>query len=304
MDARRLKITADHRTSLIVDPRRRQDSAARALVAGAPAGAGRAGRRQRPFQRRPAERHLDMSLPVRCIIRTDSPPYLPTIYNNDFHIFQSPGYVAIAPEMIHSARIIPLDGRPHLGNEPASVAGRHARPLGRQHAGGRDDEFPNRRRRGLSGRESRRRYKITERFTRVDADTLNYEFTIEDPTTWTRPWTARIPWNKDRSGRADVRVRVPRRQLRHRPLPDGRARAREARRDCCPRPTAARPERGDAMRTTSIVVVACRARRRWRGAARRITPSPPSSTRTSRSSSRARSRRCSGSIRTRGFTST
>src|SRR6202023_1959866 len=58
---------------------------------------------------------VEMSLPVRCIIRTDPPPYLPTIYNNDFQIFQSPGYVVIQPEMIHSARIIPLDGRPHLG---------------------------------------------------------------------------------------------------------------------------------------------------------------------------------------------
>ena len=47
--------------------------------------------------------------------RTDSPPYLPTIYNNDSQIFQSPGFVVIAPEMIHSARVIPLDGRPHLG---------------------------------------------------------------------------------------------------------------------------------------------------------------------------------------------
>ena len=57
----------------------------------------------------------ELSLPIRCIIRTDSPPYLPTIYNNDFQIYQSPGYVVIAPEMIHSARMIPLDGRPHLG---------------------------------------------------------------------------------------------------------------------------------------------------------------------------------------------
>ena len=58
--------------------------------------------------------YTDMSWPVRCVVRTDVPPYLPTIYNNNFQIFQSPGYVTIAPEMIHSARIIPMDGRPHL----------------------------------------------------------------------------------------------------------------------------------------------------------------------------------------------
>jgi hypothetical protein len=114
MDSRRLKITSDHRTALIVDPPdgripplvplsqgRQKEAEERAAInarfaAGLPNG----------FQ--------DMSLPVRCIIRTDSPPYLPTIYNNDFHIFQSPGYVVIAPEMIHSARIIPVDGRPHI----------------------------------------------------------------------------------------------------------------------------------------------------------------------------------------------
>src|ERR1700682_1809699 len=114
MDSRRLKITQDRRTSLIVDPpdgripptvplspERQKVRAARA-AAGARFNAGL------------PDTFMDMSLPVRCIIRTDSPPYLPTIYNNDFQIFQSPGIVAIAPEMIHSARIIPLDGRPHL----------------------------------------------------------------------------------------------------------------------------------------------------------------------------------------------
>src|SRR5689334_16169051 len=115
MDSRRLKITADKRTSLIVDPPdgrmpprvplppERQKARAERAAANARFNAGL------------PDHYTDMSLPVRCIIRTDSPPYLPTIYNNDFQIFQSPGYVTIAPEMIHSARIIPLDGRPHLG---------------------------------------------------------------------------------------------------------------------------------------------------------------------------------------------
>src|SRR6266446_7054460 len=56
----------------------------------------------------------ETSLAFRCITRTDNPPYGPGIYNNDFQIFQSPGFVVIAPEMIHSARIIPVDGRPHV----------------------------------------------------------------------------------------------------------------------------------------------------------------------------------------------
>src|SRR5262249_6770345 len=115
MDSRRLKITADRPTSLVVDPpdgrippplpltpEREQARAARAAA-------------NARFNAGLPENYVDMSLPVRCVICTDSPPYLPTIYNNDFQIFQSPGYVVIAPEMIHSARIIPLNGRPHIG---------------------------------------------------------------------------------------------------------------------------------------------------------------------------------------------
>ena len=137
----------------------------------------------------------DMSLPVRCIIRTDSPPYLPTIYNNDFQIFQSPGYVVIGPEMIHSARIIPLDGRPHIGQNLHQWLGDSrghfdGKTLVVETTNFRTDD-------GVIFQDANpATYRITERFTRVDADTLDYEFTIEDPTTWTRPWTARIPWTK------------------------------------------------------------------------------------------------------------
>jgi hypothetical protein len=195
MDSRRLKITSDHRTSLIVDPpdgripppvalppERQQVRAARA-AANARFNAGL-----------PSD-FTDMSLPVRCIIRTDSPPYLPTIYNNDFQIFQSPGYVVIAPEMIHSARIIPLDNRAHLNQNLHQWLGDS-----RGHWEGdmlvvettnfRSDD-------GVVFQGANpRTFKITERFIRVDDSSLNYEFTIEDPTTWTRPWTARIPWNR------------------------------------------------------------------------------------------------------------
>src|SRR5262245_63899946 len=86
MDARRLKITADHRTSLIVDP---PDGRIPPLVPLSPerqqARAARAAAAAR-FQAGLPNDHTDMSLPVRCVIRTDSPPYLPTIYNNNFQI--------------------------------------------------------------------------------------------------------------------------------------------------------------------------------------------------------------------------
>ena len=195
MDSRRLKITADRRTSLIVDP---PDGRIPPLVKLSPerekARAARAAANVR-FNAGMPLTYRDMSLPVRCIIRTDSPPYLPTIYNNDFQIFQSPGMVVIAPEMIHSARIIPVDGRKHLDPDMHQWLGDS-----RGHWDGDTlvVETTNFRKEDgvIFQNADPDTYRITERFTRVDGDTLNYEFTVEDPQTWTRPWTARIPWTK------------------------------------------------------------------------------------------------------------
>jgi hypothetical protein len=195
MDSRRLKITPDHRTSLIVDP---PDGRIPALVPLSPerekAKAARAAANAR-FNAGLPNTYLDMSLPVRCIIRTDSPPYLPTIYNNDFQIFQSPGYVVIAPEMIHSARVIPLDGRPHLGKNLKQWLGDsrghwEGPTLVVETTNFRPDDGV------IFQYADPETFRITERFTRVDDNTLNYEFTVEDPRTWIRNWTARIPWTK------------------------------------------------------------------------------------------------------------
>ena len=194
MDARRLKITNDRRTSLIVDPpdgrlppavpisAERQKIRAERQAAGA------------RFQAGMPNIATEMSLPIRCIIRTDSPPYLPTIYNNDFQIYQSPGYVVIQPEMIHSARIIPLDGRPHIGKSLKQWLGDtrghfEGNTLVLETTNFRNDDT-------VYQGANPETYKITERFTRVADDAINYEFTIEDPTTWTKPWTAIVPWNK------------------------------------------------------------------------------------------------------------
>jgi hypothetical protein len=195
MDARRLKITADKRTSLIVDPvdgripplvtpspERQKVQAARA------AGAAR-------FAAGMPDHYRDMSWPVRCVVRTDVPPYLPTIYNNNFQIFQSPGYVTIAPEMIHSARIIPVDGRPHLNKGLRQWLGDT-----RGHWEGSTLVVETTNFRAEEGvlfqGANPATFTITERFTRVAADSINYEFTVADPSTWTKPWTALIPWTK------------------------------------------------------------------------------------------------------------
>jgi len=195
MDSRHLRITPDHRTSLIVDP---PDGRIPPLVPLSPereqakkANAAAVAR----FNAGMPDTFTDLSLPVRCIIRTDSPPYLPASYNNDFQIFQSPGYVVIAPEMIHSARVIATDGRPHIPSDLHQWLGDsrghwEGETLVVETTNFRADNsiiFQN---------ANPETFRITERFTRVDAKTVNYEFTIEDPGTWTKPWTARIPWVK------------------------------------------------------------------------------------------------------------
>jgi hypothetical protein len=195
MDSRRLKITADKRSSLIVDPPdgrmppRVPLPPEREKIRGARAAANDRFNAGLPLN------YTDFSLPVQCIIRTDSPPYLPTIYNNDFHIFQSPGLVVINPEMIHSARIIPVDGTPHLGKNLHQWLGDS-----RGHWEGDTLVVETTNFRTDPGvvfqGANPDTYKITERFSRVDATTLNYEFTIDDPKTWTKPWTAVVPWNK------------------------------------------------------------------------------------------------------------
>src|SRR5947207_984198 len=195
MDARRLKITEDRRTSLIVDP---EDGRIPPTVPLSPEREKARAARQAANARFNAglpENYRDFSLPVRCIRRTDSPPYLPTIYNNDFQIFQSPGYVTIVPEMIHSARIIPLDGRPHVGK---TLQQWHGDTRGHWEGVTLVLETTNfRTDPGVVYQGANpATYHITERFTRVDADSINYEFTVEDPLTWTKPCTALIPWTK------------------------------------------------------------------------------------------------------------
>jgi len=103
--------------------------------------------------------------------------------------------VTILVEMIHSTRVIPVDGRPHIGKSLGQWLGD---TRGRWQGNTLVVETTNfRKEDGVTyGGSNPETFKIVERFTRVGPDQLNYEFTVEDPQTWTRPWTARIPWNK------------------------------------------------------------------------------------------------------------
>ena len=102
---------------------------------------------------------------------------------------QTPGYVMIMNEMAHDARIIPLDGRPHLDQR--------LRPWNGDSRGRWEGDTLVVDTTNFSTKSdfmgAHEKLHLTERFTRASADILNYEFTVDDPTTWTAPWTAMIP---------------------------------------------------------------------------------------------------------------
>jgi hypothetical protein len=125
---------------------------------------------------------------------------LPGPYNDNYQIFQSPGYVAIVVEMIHDVRIIPVvsgpsDGRPHL---PSNVRQWLGDPRGHWEGNTLVVETTN-----FTGktrfRNTSDKLRLTERFTRTDADTILYEFTVDDPATYTKPWTAQLTMSKSPS---------------------------------------------------------------------------------------------------------
>ena len=135
----------------------------------------------------------------RCIVRlTGGPPMLPGGYNNNFHILQSPGYVTILQEMIHEVRVIPLDGRPHLNKNVHLWMGDS-----RGHWEGDtlvvdttnyNDKIINLSYNCCPGAGAN--LHVIERFKRVGPDDIEYSYTVDDPATWTRQWTASVPLNK------------------------------------------------------------------------------------------------------------
>jgi ribosomal protein L28 len=176
------------RTSLVIDP---PDGRIPALT-------DEARRRALPPQAGAPDRRTDSyenrTLAERCITwGNDGPPIMPVGYNANLDILQGPGYVVVRTEMIHSARIIPIDGvRPHVGHNIRKWNGDS-----RGHWEGNTlvvetTNFNDR----VRFRNSTTALRVVERFTRVDADTITYTFTVEDPATWTKPWTAEVPMMK------------------------------------------------------------------------------------------------------------
>ena len=180
-------IVQTRRTSLIIDP---PDGKLPALTP-------EAQKRQTALaeyrRQHPGDGPEDYSLANRCILwASGGPPMMPGPYNNNYQIVQSPGTVTILVEMIHDARIISTDNRPHL---PSTV--RQWMGDSRGHWQGdtlvvETSNFTNK----TAFRGASENMHLIERFTRTDANTIMYEFTVTDPSSFTKPWTVQIPMKK------------------------------------------------------------------------------------------------------------
>jgi hypothetical protein len=140
----------------------------------------------------------------RCITRGVPGSMWPGAYNNGHQIIQTKGYVVLHSEMIHEARIIPLDGRPALGSAAKSWDGDSrghwqgdTLVIETGNFNGKGWLATNAASGRLRGIELSEAAHVIERLTRVNENTIRYEATIEDPNVYTRPWTLAFPLNKD-----------------------------------------------------------------------------------------------------------
>jgi hypothetical protein len=147
-----------------------------------------------------------MSVWDRCITRGVPGGMFPAGYNNAYQIFQSPGYVVILYEMIHAARVIPLDGRPHL---PDSVHQWDGDARGHWEGDTLVVDTTNYNNKGwiatsaatgrVKGIPQSEALHVVERFRRVSPDAINYEVVITDPNEYTKPWKVSMPLTRDQN---------------------------------------------------------------------------------------------------------
>jgi hypothetical protein len=179
-------IKGRHPSSLVVDP---PDGRVPPLTAAAQqhAAARAAERRQHP-----TDGPEDRPLGERCLMFNAGPPMNPGPYNNYVQIFQNADRVIIFNEMIHDARVVPLDGSPH---PPASIRRWQGDSRGRwdgQTLVVDTTNFSDK----TNFRGADQNLHLVERFTRIDAKTLLYEYTVDDPTAFMRSWTVSLPMTK------------------------------------------------------------------------------------------------------------
>jgi len=197
-------VVSSRQTSLIVDP---PDGRLPPLADGATRQVGSLTRDvpgERPVRFRSGGIGLagpeDRALAERCLLGFNSgPPMMPSGYNNNMQLFQTSDHVVVVNEMVHDARIIPLDGRPHLdgirqwmGDARGYWDGDTLVVESRNFTAKTSSFDPG----ATSSLGSGETLHLTERFTRLDEDTLLYEYTVDDSTTFTRPFTVALPMRK------------------------------------------------------------------------------------------------------------
>ena len=188
-------VTGDRRTSLVTDP-------ADGRIPWTPAGRERLASDSARYGVGPFDSYTDADTGERCL--TDGLPFVPLQgYNMNYHVLQSEGWVVMLNEMFHEFRLIPTDGRAHV---PAHVGQWLGDSRGRWEGDTLVVEtaaFADKSRYlwRATWRAARPGLRLVERFTRVDDQTLDYEFTMTDPDMFTRPWTARVPMTTDHASR-------------------------------------------------------------------------------------------------------
>ena len=148
----------------------------------------------------PYARAQDFNIYDRCVTRGVLGSTFPNIYSSGVEIRQTPGLVVISYEMIHETRIIPLDGRPHIGSAIRSYMGDARGRWDGQTLVVETTNFNGRTGslgRNGNGNPTSEALRLVERFTRRDAQTLEYSVTVTDPVTWTRPWTVAFSLTRD-----------------------------------------------------------------------------------------------------------
>ncbi|SVA88485.1 uncharacterized protein METZ01_LOCUS141339 [marine metagenome] len=188
--------TSTGRTSLVIDP-------PNGRIPPLTAEAQQAVEARRAYLRdHPADSWLDRNTSDRCIVGFNAgPPITPLGYNQNVQVFQTPDRVVLVTEMVHTPRVVPLDGRPALNSDIRQWSGDS-----RGHWEGdtlvvETANFKDERRwiplgTAPAGTGSSANMTLVERFTRVDVDTLEYTFTVTDPEIWTSPWTASQPMRR------------------------------------------------------------------------------------------------------------
>jgi hypothetical protein len=174
----------DNRTSLIIDPP--NGRLPEMTLAGKQAQANRKSYDESSVGGKRPDSYEDLSLGVRCI--TFGSPRLQAGYNSYYQILQTREAVAIQMEMAHDVRIIPLDGRPHLPSAIPTWLGDS-----RGHWEGDTLVVETTNYRAGAFMNASAKLHVIERFTRTGPDVLQYQVTIDDPETWTKPWTVMIP---------------------------------------------------------------------------------------------------------------